>query len=83
MDLLVRAITVISPTHHQGTAGMIGGMLSILAAEFYRARGRVEENKRIRDLFRSTAPVINDPTLRVRLQELAATGDNDYRVSCS
>src|SRR5258708_686706 len=36
-------------------------------------RGRVEENKCIRDLFRSIAPVINDPTLRVRLQELAAT----------
>jgi hypothetical protein len=45
--------------------------------------GRVEENKCIRDLFRKTAPVINDPTLRVRMQELAATGDNDYFVSCS
>jgi hypothetical protein len=83
MDLLVRAIAVLSPAYHQGTAGMIVSMLSIVASKFHRA---ADLSRRASvSAISSTAPRQSSTIQRfaVRLRELAATDDNDYFVSCS
>jgi hypothetical protein len=83
MDLLVRAIAVISPAYHQGTAGMIASMLSIHVAEFNRA---ADVSWRTSVSATSSAAPRQSSTIQRYAsvcRKLAATGDNDYFVSCS
>jgi hypothetical protein len=82
IDLLARVVPAISPAYHQGTVGMVASILSIAADEWDRAASRrIEENQSLRGLFRTAAPVVDDPALRSRIRKLAVTIDDDYRVS--
>ena len=54
----------ISPAYHLGTDRHGCTHAFDRCRQILSRRGRVGENECIRDLFRSTAPVINDPTLR-------------------
>ena len=82
LDLMVRVIPEISSAYHQGTIGMLATILLIAADEWDRgASRRVEENARMREMFRGAAPVVKDRALRDRLLALAATIDDDVRIS--
>ncbi len=81
-DLVMRVAPAISPAYHQGTIAMIATMLAIAGEEWDRgASWRVEENKRLRELFREAAPVVKDTGLRMKLDELIETRDDDLRIS--
>jgi hypothetical protein len=81
-DLAVRVIPAISPTYHQGTVGMIASLLAMVAEEWDRAASRrIEENNRMRDLFRDAASSVKDTGLKRRLSELAETSDRDFRIA--
>ena len=81
-DLIERVIPAISPSYHQGTVGMIATLLAIVGEEWDRAASRrIEENQRLRELFRESAPAVNDPALRTRILKLADTRDNDFHIS--
>jgi len=81
-DLIERVIPAISPSYHQGTVGMIATMLAMVGEEWDRAASRrVEENDRLRELFRDAAPVVEDGDLKRRLLELAKTQDRDLHIS--
>ena len=82
VDLIERVAPAISPSYHQGTAAMIATMLLILGEEWDRsASRRVQENARLRQLFRDAASRVNDPSLKSRLLELVETSDHDLRIS--
>jgi hypothetical protein len=82
LDLIERVIPAIGPSYHQGTVGMIANLLAIVSEEWDRAASRrIEENDRLRELFRQAAPAVNDPVLRSRIFQLAKTGDRDFRIS--
>ena len=82
IDLIERVIPAIGPTYHQGTVGMIATLLAIVSEEWDRAASRrIEENQRLRELFRQAAPAINDPALRSRIFQLAKTADHDFHIS--
>ncbi len=82
MDLIERVIPAIGPRYHQGTVGMIATLLAIVSEEWDRAASRrIEENSRLRELFRQAAPAVNDPALRSRIFQLAKTADNDFHIS--
>jgi hypothetical protein len=82
MDLMMRVLPEIGPAYHQGTIGMMATMLLIAADEWDRgASRRVEENARLRELFGAAAPVLEDAALRDRIARLAATRDDDLRIS--
>ena len=81
-DLLVRVLPAISPTYHQGTVGMVASVFSIIGEEWDRAASRrIEENDRIREIFRDAAPCLNDVALKRRLIALADTKDRDFHIS--
>ena len=81
-DLLVRVLPAISPTYHQGTVGMVASIFSIISEEWDRAASRrIEENERIRELFRKAAPCVNDEVFKLRLLALADIEDRDFHVS--
>jgi hypothetical protein len=81
-DLLERVIPAISPSYHQGTVGMVATLLAIVGEEWDRAASRrVEENQRLRELFRESAPAVIDRALKTRILELADTRDCDFRIS--
>jgi hypothetical protein len=81
-DLLERVIPAISPAYHQGTIGMIASMLSITGEEWDRsASRRIEENGRLREIFREGAKVSSNAALNTRLIRLAETTDSDFRIS--
>jgi hypothetical protein len=80
--LLVRVLPAISPTYHQGTVGMMASIFAIVGEEWDRAASRrIEENDRIREVFREAAPWVSDALLKGRLITLADTKDRDFRVS--
>ncbi len=82
MDLFARVVPAISPAYHQGTVGMIATMLAIASEEWDRAASRrIEENIRLREIFRQALPVVQDASLKARLAGLAETTDSDFRVS--
>lgn len=82
MDLMMRVIPEIGSAYHQGTIGMMASMLLMAADEWDRAASRrVEENARLREIFAASAPVVTDSALRDRIVALAATRDDDLRVS--
>ncbi len=82
MDLIERVIPAIGPSYHQGTVGMIASLLAIVSEEWDRAASRrIEENQRLRELFREAAPAVHDPALRSRILELAETREHDFRIS--
>jgi hypothetical protein len=82
MDLIERVIPAIGPTYHQGTVGMIATLLAIVSEEWDRAASRrIEENNRLRELFKQAATAINDPALRSRIFQLAKTADNDFHIA--
>ena len=82
MDLIERVIPAIGPSYHQGTVGMIATLLAIVSEEWDRAASRrIEENNRIRELFRQAAPAVNDPALRSRIFQLAKTADYDFHIT--
>jgi hypothetical protein len=82
MDLMMRVIPEIGSAYHQGTIGMMATMLLIAADEWDRgASRRVEENARLREMFAAAGPAVTDSALRDRLAALAATRDDDLRVS--
>jgi hypothetical protein len=82
MDLMMRVIPEIGSTYHQGTIGMMASMLLMAADEWDRgASRRIEENARLRELFAAAAPAVTDAALRDRLVALAATRDDDLRIS--
>lgn len=77
-----RVIPAISPAYHQGTIGMIATMLALAGEDWDRAASRrLEENRRLREIFREAADVIKKPGLNARLTELARTKDEDFRIS--
>ena len=81
-DLMGRVIPEIGSTYHQGTLGMIAGLFGIASEEWDRAASRrIEENDRLRELFRQAAPAVNDTSLRKRILELADTRDQDFHIS--
>jgi hypothetical protein len=81
-DLMERVIPAISPAYHQGTIGMVATLLSLVGEEWDRAASRrLEENDRLREIFREAAGVVKDAELKERLAELAETRDRDLRVS--
>ena len=81
-DLFVRVIPEISPAYHQGTVGMVASILSIIGEEWDRAASRrLEENDRMRKLFREAAPFVNDTAFRRTVEALADTKDHDFHVS--
>jgi hypothetical protein len=81
-DLLERVVPAISPPYHQGTIGMIASMLSLVGDEWDRAASRrIEENDRLREIFRDAAKATNNPALNARLTKLAETSDGDFRIS--
>jgi hypothetical protein len=81
-DLLMRVLPEISPSYHQGTVGMVASIFSIIGEEWDRsASRRIEENDRLRELFREAAPFVSYETLRRRLTALAATKDSDFHIS--
>jgi hypothetical protein len=81
-DLIVRVLPAISPTYHQGTVGMVASVFSIIGEEWDRAASRrIEENDRIREIFREAAACVNDAALKRRLRALADTKDRDFHVS--
>jgi hypothetical protein len=82
MELIERVAPAIGPAYHQGTAAMIATMLLIVADEWDRgASRRVEENARLRELFRAAVSCVNDPLLKARLLGLGQTTDGDLRIS--
>ncbi len=82
MHLFANVAPVITPTYHQGTVGMIGTMLAMAAEEWDRAASRrIEENGRLREIFRDAVPVVKDSALKTRLAELAENKDTDFRIS--
>jgi hypothetical protein len=82
LDLLERVVPAISPSYHQGTIGMIASILSMAGEEWDRAASRrIEENNRLRELFREASSVVRDGTLKSRLMELSRTRDNDFHIS--
>ncbi len=81
-DLLVRVLPAISPAYHQGTVGMMATMFSIIGEEWDRAASRrIEENDRIRELFREATPYVAEVALRARLLTLADSADRDFHIS--
>jgi hypothetical protein len=81
-DLIERVIPAISPIYHQGTIGMIATLLAIVGEEWDRAASRrVEENQRLRELFRESAAAMNDGALKTRILELADSRDHDLHIS--
>ena len=82
MDLMMRVIPAISPAYHQGTIGMIASMFAMAADEWDRsASRRIEENARLREIFKEAAPVVSEKKLKARLTELSKTRDDDFRIS--
>ena len=82
MDLMERVIPAIGSSYHQGTIGMVAALFGIVSEEWDRAASRrIEENDRLRELFRESAPAVNDESLRARLLELAQTRDRDSHIS--
>jgi len=82
MDLIERVIPAIGPSYHQGTVGMIATLLAIVSEEWDRAASRrIEENNRLREMFKQAAPAINDPALRSRIFQLAKTADHDFHIT--
>jgi hypothetical protein len=80
-DLVMRVVPEISPAYHQGTISMIATMLAIASEEWDRAASwRVEENNRLRELFRESLPITTDE-LRHKLENLIETRDDDLRIS--
>jgi hypothetical protein len=81
-DLIERVVPAIGPPYHQGTIGMISTMLSLVGEEWDRAASRrIEENDRVREIFRDAAKVTKNRVLNARLLELAETSDSDFRIS--
>src|SRR5882757_4167970 len=80
-DLVLRVAPEISPAYHQGTISMIATMLAIASEEWDRAASRrVEENNRLREIFRASLPTATDE-LRHKLEKLIETRDDDLRIS--
>ncbi len=81
-DLLVRVLPAITPAYHQGTVGMMATMFAIIGEEWDRAASRrIEENHRLRELFREAAPCVNNAALSRRLLALADSTDRDFHIS--
>ena len=81
-DLLERVIPAIGTSYQQGTAGMIASMLAIVSEEWDRAASRrIEENQRIRELFRDYARVVNDAALKRRVLQLAESREQEFHIS--
>ena len=81
-DLMGRVIPEIGSTYHQGTIGMVAALFGIASEEWDRAASRrIEENDRLRELFRQAAPVVRDASLKTRILELADTRDHDFHIS--
>jgi hypothetical protein len=61
---------------------MIATMLALAGEDWDRAASRrLEENRRLREIFREAANVIKKPSLNARLTELARTKDEGFRIS--
>ena len=82
LDLLERVVPEISPSYHQGTIGMVASILSMASEEWDRAASRrIEENSRLRELFRESSSIVIDETLKRHLMQLSETRDNDFHIS--
>jgi hypothetical protein len=82
MHLLVRTAPELPSGYSQGSVGLIAVLLGAVREEFERAAARrVEENAALRGLFARAVRVADDPDLRARLQEAAASRDPGLRVS--
>jgi hypothetical protein len=81
-DLIQRVIPEIGSTYHQGTIGMVAALFGIVSEEWDRAASRrIEENDRMRELFRQSVVAVNDASLRKRILELADTRDHDFHIA--
>jgi hypothetical protein len=81
-DLLARVLPAITPSYHQGTVGMVASIFAIIGEEWDRAASRrVEENQRLREIFRAAGPSLNDAALKRRIEALADTRDHDFHIA--
>jgi hypothetical protein len=72
----------VQPAYLASAIGMRGGILGLIAEEWDRvASRRVEENRAIRGLFAQAAGLPLAADLAGRLKALAATNDDDLRLS--
>lgn len=82
MHLLVRTAPELRHAYAQGDVAVLAGMLAAVGEEFERAAARrVEENRALRELFARALPAVEEPGLRARLEEAAASQDPGLRVS--
>jgi hypothetical protein len=66
----------------QGTAGLLGMMLSLSAKEYDRGADiRFKENNDLRALFAEIAPAVRDAGLRTKLETAAASAEPSLRIS--
>jgi hypothetical protein len=66
----------------QGTAGLLGMMLSLSAKEYDRGADiRFNENNDLRALFAAIAPAVQDSGLRTKLETAAAGREPSLRIS--
>ncbi len=64
------------------TVAVIAVLMSAVVEEFDRAAAnRIEENKRLRDLFSRVIHVVADHDLEARMEEAVDTVDEDFRIS--
>lgn len=72
----------VDPADRASALGLTAMLLAVAAQEFDRAAARhVEENRAVRALLARGAAVVADAALAERLRSLAATADEDLRVS--
>jgi hypothetical protein len=72
----------VQPAYLAANIGMNGGILGLIAEDWDRsASRRVEENRAIRGLFAQAAALPLAADLAGRLKALAATNDDDLRLS--
>jgi hypothetical protein len=82
MALLAQVAPAVGVDYLQRNTGIAAIMLGMAAEEWDRAAARrVEENAALRALFRDALPEVGDAGLRQRLEEAAAGGDPDLRLS--
>ena len=78
-------MTTLSPAlpndYQQSTAGALGVLLLTMREEIERAAARrVEENAALRELFREAIPVVEEASLRSRVESAAQGSDPGLRL---
>ena len=82
VQLMGQVSPALPSSYEQSSAAAMGALLLAVREEFERgARRRVEENRALRELFRTAAPVVGPGPLAERLESAAATQDDDLGIT--